>query len=292
MKKVKLGLMLLAVCFLITGCKNKKDEVANYMVIFDTDGGSLVASQTIEKGDKIDEPAILEKDGYTFDGWYVNGEKFDFNTTIEEDIKLVAKWTIVANSEIQTTTVATNEEFTLSKSKVSLAVGKSTTIKVTTDSKKEISWKSSNEKVATVVNGKITAKSVGNATITATIGNISKTISVTVTKANTTAKTTTKSAETTKKVEENPVTTTKATTTTTTTKKAVLSYKMEVLRDENGQPDITGKVTLYILKDNVPVAGSCDITTKSGTTVNKNIPASGYITNETVIEKITNIKVN
>lgn len=288
MKKFKLGLMLLALCFLITGCKNKKDEVTNYMVTFDTDGGSLVASQTIEKGDKVDEPAIPEKDGYTFDGWYVNGEKFDFNTTIEEDIELVAKWTKTVNSEVQTTTAATNEEFTLSKSKVSLTVGNSTTIKVTTASSKEISWKSSNEKVATVKNGKITAKSVGNATITATIGNTSKTISVTVTKVNTTAKTTTKSAETTKKVEENPVTTTKATTTTTTTKKAdIISYKWVKLKD-----DTAGQQTLYLTKNGEIVAGTCDITSNGGTTVTVDVPKTGYVKNPATIKEITNIKVN
>ena len=62
-------------------------------------------------------------------------------------------------------------EISLSKSNVRLnAIGKTTTLTATAvPNNSEIVWKSSNESVATVENGVVTAKGAGNATITATI---------------------------------------------------------------------------------------------------------------------------
>ena len=63
----------------------------------------------------------------------------------------------------------------LSKTSVTLGKGKSTTIKATVSpsntTNKKITWTTSNKKVATVSNGKITAKGVGTATITAKTAN-------------------------------------------------------------------------------------------------------------------------
>ena len=72
----------------------------------------------------------------------------------------------------------------LDKTAVSLLIGESVTLTATvvpenaTD--KIVTWSSSNNNVATVTNGKITAVSVGNATITAQIGGIKSECSVTV----------------------------------------------------------------------------------------------------------------
>ena len=57
----------------------------------------------------------------------------------------------------------------LSKTSATLAVKQKLTLKVTGTTKK-VSWKSSNTSVASVSNGKVTAKKTGNAVITATIG--------------------------------------------------------------------------------------------------------------------------
>lgn len=67
----------------------------------------------------------------------------------------------------------------LNKSKITLEVGKTTTLKVT-GTKKKPKWKSSNKKVATVNGGKVTAKKKGTATIAATVGNKKYTCKVTV----------------------------------------------------------------------------------------------------------------
>ena len=66
---------------------------ANYTVTFDTNGGSKVNSQTIPYGETAKTPAIPAKTGYTFAGWYLEGEKFNFSTPVTKDMTLTAKWT-------------------------------------------------------------------------------------------------------------------------------------------------------------------------------------------------------
>ena len=62
-------------------------------VTFDTDGGSAVASKTVEKGEKVQKPEDPKKDGYVFDGWYVDDEKWSFiGYVVTDDITLTAKW--------------------------------------------------------------------------------------------------------------------------------------------------------------------------------------------------------
>lgn len=63
-----------------------------YRVKFDSNGGTSVATQRVEEGDRATEPRDPRRSGYTFLGWYLNGRKFSFNTRIYEDITLEAKW--------------------------------------------------------------------------------------------------------------------------------------------------------------------------------------------------------
>lgn len=63
------------------------------VITFDSDGGSKIAAVAVGKGQKIAAPAVPEKDGYNFAGWYdAAGNKFDFNTIIEDDLTLKAAW--------------------------------------------------------------------------------------------------------------------------------------------------------------------------------------------------------
>lgn len=54
--------------------------------------GAGIAPITVKVGEKITEPATPESDEYRFLGWYLEGEKFDFNTPIKKSINLEAKW--------------------------------------------------------------------------------------------------------------------------------------------------------------------------------------------------------
>ena len=63
-----------------------------YRVKFDSNGGTSVATQRVDEGDRATEPRDPTRSGYTFLGWYLDGRKFSFNTRIYEDITLEAKW--------------------------------------------------------------------------------------------------------------------------------------------------------------------------------------------------------
>lgn len=72
----------------------------------------------------------------------------------------------------------------LSKTELTLEIDASETLTATVSpedaTNKDVTWKTSDEKIATVVNGKVTAVKVGTATITATAGEKSATCEVTV----------------------------------------------------------------------------------------------------------------
>ncbi|WP_036730625.1 stalk domain-containing protein [Peptoniphilus mikwangii] len=64
-------------------------------IIFDSNGGSFVPTQSIEKNTKAIRPTDPIRFGYTFMGWYrkFNQEElFNFNEKINEDTILIAKW--------------------------------------------------------------------------------------------------------------------------------------------------------------------------------------------------------
>lgn len=62
-------------------------------VTFNTNGGDLESfEQTIRKGDLIIDPTEPTKSGYKFIGWYLDDLKYNFNTPLESDIVLKAKW--------------------------------------------------------------------------------------------------------------------------------------------------------------------------------------------------------
>ena len=66
--------------------------ITTYSVTFDSNGGSAVATQTVEENATVTEPENPTKANYTFDGWLLNGEVYDFFTPITTDIELKASW--------------------------------------------------------------------------------------------------------------------------------------------------------------------------------------------------------
>ncbi len=66
-----------------------------FTVAFESNGGSSVDSATAFYGNSITEPDAPEKIGYDFEGWFTDSvfaNEFDFNSEINEDITLYAKW--------------------------------------------------------------------------------------------------------------------------------------------------------------------------------------------------------
>lgn len=99
-KIVGISLSAAAVAVGLTACgskdseKEKPVETTEYTVTFNTDGGSAVNSKIVASGGKVTKPTDPTKDGYTFGGWLLNGQPFDFNSAITGNITLTAKWEV------------------------------------------------------------------------------------------------------------------------------------------------------------------------------------------------------
>lgn len=63
-----------------------------FTVTFNSDGGNAVDSQIVEAGSKVFKPTNPTKNGFKFLGWFLVDKDFDFDSTVEDDITLVAKW--------------------------------------------------------------------------------------------------------------------------------------------------------------------------------------------------------
>lgn len=72
-----------------------------YTVTFNSYGGTPVPpAQEVEYGHTATKPVEPTLKGYTFVGWYLDGEEepFDFGTTITSDITLTAKWHVTLHN--------------------------------------------------------------------------------------------------------------------------------------------------------------------------------------------------
>ncbi len=63
-----------------------------YSVTFETGTSELFLTQYVGKNDKINKPSNPTKDGYVFKEWQLDGKKFDFDSEIDSDTVLTAKW--------------------------------------------------------------------------------------------------------------------------------------------------------------------------------------------------------
>jgi len=96
-KKISIFIIMFIICiplvYFLSGCTKDKEL---FVITFDSAGGSLVDSQSLNYGEKVKEPQIPVKDGYEFEGWYCEDEKWSFiGYTITEDITLTAKWNML-----------------------------------------------------------------------------------------------------------------------------------------------------------------------------------------------------
>ena len=79
--------------------EGKKTPKENEVLVTFVLNGTTYAEEIVEKGKAVTEPeknfTVPEgytSSDYTFDGWYFNGNKFDFTTPLEENIILTATW--------------------------------------------------------------------------------------------------------------------------------------------------------------------------------------------------------
>lgn len=63
-----------------------------FTVTFDSKMGTSIKSQEVRINNSAEVPNAPMMTGYTFVGWYLGDEEFNFDTKITEDITLTAKW--------------------------------------------------------------------------------------------------------------------------------------------------------------------------------------------------------
>ena len=86
MKILKI-LFVFIFCLILMSCGKE------YTVTFDTDGGTIIESVKVKKGEKIAKPSDPIKEGYKFNGWYFNDEEWSFiGYIVTDDMELKAKW--------------------------------------------------------------------------------------------------------------------------------------------------------------------------------------------------------
>lgn len=164
-------------------------ESVMYIVKFNSNGGTEVSEVKVPEGNTVTEPTPPTRDGYTFVGWYVGNDKFDFTAGIDKNITLTAKWN--KNGGSGTTNPppvnpgdVTVKSIVLNFKKINLVIGESKTVSVSVypsnATNKTVSWASKDNSIATVSNGQITGVKAGTTTITATAGGKSASVEVVV----------------------------------------------------------------------------------------------------------------
>lgn len=302
-----------------------KDSVKKFVVTFNTNGGEKIDSLNVEEGKVIIDIPEPTKEGYTFEGWYYNNERFNFNTAITKDITLVANWKqeekpVYNNNTTVKTTYTVTFDSQSGTAVSSQRVEKNKTVVKPSDPKREgyrfLGWYLNNAEYD------FSKKVTNNIVLTAKWEKVEEVIEPEIPnvpeEANTytvTFATDGGSSISSQKVEEGKLVTkpsvpekegykfigwylnnaeydfksavTKDITLTAKWEKTyVITYKIEET------DSYVGQVILYVLKDGEKVDGIVDITTVKGTTAyDKEIPKEGYITNGDVIKTISNVRV-
>ena len=107
-KSIKvIATLMAATMFSLAACDKKTErnpvdetpvvtpETKTYVVKFNTNGGSTVKAVVVEENSRASKPADPTKDGYTFDGWYLDEactNRMDFARPITSNVTLYAKW--------------------------------------------------------------------------------------------------------------------------------------------------------------------------------------------------------
>ena len=95
-----------------------KNDVETFTIQFNTNGGSTVQNQVIEKGSKVEKPVDPQKDGYEFKGWFVDNKEYDFDKDVTSDLTIEAKWekeeeTKPANSDKNKNSTTQTKKYTV-----------------------------------------------------------------------------------------------------------------------------------------------------------------------------------
>lgn len=88
--------------------KQKEKGKETYVVKFDTDGGSSISNQIVNKGEMVNKPKEPTKEGYKFVNWYNDDVVYNFSLKVYKDLVLTAKWEKVEEKPEETKKPTTN----------------------------------------------------------------------------------------------------------------------------------------------------------------------------------------
>lgn len=141
--------------------KWKKIELKSYKVTFNPNGGSSIDPVEIEEGQKLDFPADPVRSGYIFLGWFIDGEKYDFETLITSDIELIAMWERISSTGQEQSNDPEKEDEAIERNKLNSVIKELQNIVITEGSQLlptevnscEVTWNDL-DKIETIYRGK------------------------------------------------------------------------------------------------------------------------------------------
>lgn len=316
---VILLLLIIGIVLFFAFRNNKTVLTVSYEV-----NGEIIKTENVEEGKTVVKPINPTKDGYDFLGWFLGSEKFDFSTAIKENIKLEARWISKTDDNNKTRTITLNIDGKKEEVKTDASGILSDVKEPTKSGYKFLGWYIGDKKVdlskpfeedTTIVAKweKIESEKDNNNTTTSST-KTDKTEKPTVTKYTVTFDSNSGS-KVSKQTIESGKTATKPSNPTRSgytfkgwylngsaynfsnkvTKNITLTAKWEknkvvsyVTEDLGG---VVGQIKIYVTADGNKVAGTVDITSKSGKTITKDVPATGLVWNNTTTQSISNPRV-
>lgn len=86
-----------------------------YSVYFETGTDDGILTQYVEKNEIVNEPIEPKKEGYIFKEWQLNGETYNFDSKVNSDTILTAKW---IKEEYITISFNTNSDYKIDSIKI------------------------------------------------------------------------------------------------------------------------------------------------------------------------------
>lgn len=157
--------VLLIISFSILFILKKWDrKLIKLNVTFETNGGSDISEQKIEYNSKASVPLEPIRIGYLFDGWYLDGYLYDFDSPVKKDIKLIAHW--IEYEMLPVKGIKLDQDKATIKPNTNLSLV--AYVEPFNARDRSVKWSSSNEEVAIVdEKGNVKALKEGTAIITA-----------------------------------------------------------------------------------------------------------------------------
>lgn len=106
-KKRTIIILMFIVAFLVAIFTSLIYYNNKYSVTFESGTSEIILTKYVKKNGKVEEPITPIKEGYVFKEWQVNGETYDFDSKVEDDIVLTAEW---VKEEYVTITFNTNSD--------------------------------------------------------------------------------------------------------------------------------------------------------------------------------------